>query len=441
MSLDLPRFYRACNPSRPLNAASPDDRGYYIDFSTVRNGDVVQELSRTITRLSPETPTTQLFTGHIGCGKSTELFRLKASLEQQDFHVVYFESDRDLEMADVDVSDIMLVIAQQVSKSLEQVGISLHPSGLESLFRNLKAVLNTPMEVANVSFSVGVANITARAKESQELRSQLRQYLEPRTKTIIDAINQELLAPAIAQLKTQGKQGLVVIVDNLDRVDNVSKSGSSRSQPEYLFVDRGEQMKRLHCHLVYTIPLALTFSSDLPSIANRFGTTPKVLSMVPVMRRDGGADPQGMALLQQMVLARAFPQLGAEARLAQVGEVFQRGQILSGLCHMSGGHMRNLMRLMFSCLQKQDPPIAPDTFAAVIRDERDALTPLISPEDWQLLLQAVQQPQAQGKPGYPNLMRSLLLFEYRDSQGKWLGINPILRHTPQFRQKPQPPEA
>ena len=94
MPLDLARFYKAANPSRPLKIAQREDRRYYIDFSSVRGGDTVSEIGRTIVRLSPTEPTTQLFTGHIGCGKSTELFRLKGGLEQQNYHVVYFESDR-----------------------------------------------------------------------------------------------------------------------------------------------------------------------------------------------------------------------------------------------------------------------------------------------------------------------------------------------------------
>ena len=44
MALDLPRFYRAANPSRPLKVAQSEDRRYYIDFSSVRGGDIVGEL-------------------------------------------------------------------------------------------------------------------------------------------------------------------------------------------------------------------------------------------------------------------------------------------------------------------------------------------------------------------------------------------------------------
>ncbi|NEP19001.1 MAG: ATP-binding protein [Leptolyngbya sp. SIO4C1] len=431
MPIDLARFYKAANPSRPLKIVQAEDRQYYIDFSSVRGGDIVQELERTIARLSPGDPTTQLFTGHIGCGKSTELFRLKAGLEGQGFHVVYFESDRDLEMADVDISDILLMVAHQVSESLEKTGIRLQPAALEKLFRNLTETLQTPMEISDVSFSVGIAAITARAKESPELRSQMRQYLEPRTKGITDAINSDLLGPAIAALQARGKKGLVVIVDNLDRIDPVERA-NGRTQSEYLFVDRGEQLKRLNCHLVYTIPLALIFSDDLPRLANRFGIAPKLLPMVPVETRTGEVAPQGLALLQQMVLARAFPKLNYNERIDRIDDIFETPETLVRLCNISGGHMRNLMRLLYGCLQKQDPPFQQATLEAVIRDERDALMALIDEAEWQLLFEAVRQPDVQGNEAYNLLLRSLFLYEYRDRAGRWFALNPVLKETRRF---------
>ncbi|MGB3295276.1 MAG: ATP-binding protein [Phormidesmis sp.] len=432
MLLDLPRFYRAANPSRPLKVVQPEDRRYYVNFSAVRGGDIVSEIGRTIVRLSPQEPTTQLFTGHIGCGKSTELFRLKAGLEQQNFHVVYFESDRDLEMADVDVSDILLMIAHQVSESMETAGIRLRPTYLEKLFRNLMESLRSPLEVSDVSFSVGIAAITARAKESPEMRSQLRQYLEPRTKSIIDAINEEILAAAIAQLKAQGKQGLVVIADNLDRIDPVSRA-DGRSQSEYLFVDRGEQLKRLNCHVVYTIPLALIFSDELPRLANRFGIAPKLLAMIPVVTRTGDPFEQGRELLQRAVLARAFPMLKASDRAQHLDLVFDSADTLLRLVTISGGHMRNLMRLLYGCLQKIDPPITRTVLEAVIRDERDALMGLINAKEWQLLFEAISEGDEQGNEAYNPLLRSLFLYEYRDRDGRWLGLNPVLAETKRYQ--------
>jgi hypothetical protein len=85
-------------------------------------GKIIEDLKDNIAMWSPDEPTCQLFTGHIGCGKSTELWLLKQQLEAEGFHVVYFESDKDLEMGDLDVSDILLTIARQVIESLNTLG-------------------------------------------------------------------------------------------------------------------------------------------------------------------------------------------------------------------------------------------------------------------------------------------------------------------------------
>ena len=146
MLLDLERFYQACNPSRPLMMGNAADRRYYIDFASVRGGKIIEALQRTISRISPDTPTCQLFTGHLGCGKSTELLRLQAELEEQKFHVVYFESTHVLEMADVDVTDILMAIAGQVSESLEAMKIRIKPVYFTKLFTEIIDFMQTPIE-------------------------------------------------------------------------------------------------------------------------------------------------------------------------------------------------------------------------------------------------------------------------------------------------------
>ena len=424
----LQNFYQASNPSRPIQ-----DSRYYINFSDVRGGDIVEELARTIVYLSPEESTTQLLTGHIGSGKSTELLRLREELEQAGFHVVYFLSDNDLEISDVEVTDILLAVARQISASLEQAGINLKPTYFQRLFQNITETLQMPIEISDVTLSVGIAEITAQSKESIDLRTQQHQYLEPRTKNILDAINQELLDPAIAELKKRGQAGLIAIVDNLDRVLPNPKSGG-RSQPEYLFVDRGEQLKRLNCHVIYTIPLMLAFSDELPILMNRFGVRPSVLTMVPVKNLDGQLNETSLAKLRQMVMARAFPDLSEGDRLQQIPEIFDAPTTLDRLCLISGGHVRGVLRFIYGCLRKQRPPISRDVLEQVIRDERNDLLAIIDDQEWQLIFQAVKARTLQGNDDYNSLLRKLFLYEYRDERGRWVDINPVLAETEAYQQ-------
>ncbi len=42
MGLDLQKFYQATNPSQVLQTDSLEDQKYYIDFSEVRGGKIIE---------------------------------------------------------------------------------------------------------------------------------------------------------------------------------------------------------------------------------------------------------------------------------------------------------------------------------------------------------------------------------------------------------------
>ncbi|NET90830.1 MAG: AAA family ATPase [Kamptonema sp. SIO1D9] len=441
MSLDIKRFFQVCNPAKILDYGNPEDRQYYIDFCEVRGSDNIKEIRRTI-MLSGDEATCQLFTGHIGCGKSTELSRLKAELEKQDYHVVYFQSSQDLDMADVDISDILLAIARQISQSLEAAKIRLQPTRLQNLLQGAANLLNSDLkgfklnipqmpgvgvtsEEGKVSLAFGIGELTAQAKDSKDIRALLRQHLEPRVNNILAAINQELIITAKQQLQQQGKAGLVVIIDNLDRIDNKPKT-TLRMQPEYLFVDRGEQLNELQCHVIYTIPLVLAFSNDKEQLTNRFGSYPQLLPMVRVQNRDGTICEAGLESLRQMILARAFPDFSPEERLNLLTEIFDSKATLDRLCQASGGHVRNLLVLLHSCLKKDDPPFESTLIEQVISQRCGELSKAITPDEWELLRQVKVQKTVRGEDEYQTLLKSLFVFEYRDENDSWFDINPVL---------------
>lgn len=428
MSSDqIRRFFNASNPAKLLDISNPDDRRYYIDFSPVRSGKIIEELKRTITYSDEET--CQLFTGHRGSGKSTELLRLKAELENEGFHVVYFESDKSLDMTDIDVSDILLVIARHISESLQDV-IHLQPGYFQNLFTDIQTLLQTPIDLKSVDLSVGIAKIAMQAKESPKLRTQLRDILEPQTKTLLDSINQDILKKSIARLKQCNKRGLVTIVDNLEKVGQ-RLLPSKHKQLEYLFIERGAQLRGLQCHLVYTVPLELLFSPQCELMVDQLGggISPKVLPMVPTRFRNGITHDKGLMLLKQMVMARAFPDHDPEQRLDHdwIQQIFDTPETLERLCYISGGRIRSLLSLLFHCLQRDDPPIVRHALEHTITERRNQFRQAIPSQHWDILRQISQQkPTSIADRDHQTLFRHSRVFEYRDRDERWFDINPIL---------------
>ncbi|MEG4631841.1 ATP-binding protein [Microcoleus sp. AR_TQ3_B6] len=452
MNLDFDKFWNACNSTESLKLGNAEDRRYYIDFSKVRGEKIIDVLKRTISRSSSDKPSCQLFTGHIGCGKSTELSRLQKELTDQGFHVVYFESTQDLDQMDLDLTDIMLAIARRVTQSLEENKISLQPQGFKEFLKNSWNFLQTPVTLEaegelfgnkikgntdgnlEVSLPLGIAKIIAKTKSNPDLRSKLRQYMEPQANKMLELINQEIIDVAINQLKQRSKEGLVVIVDNLDRIV-FRPNAAGRLLPEYIFIDRGDQLRQLNCHLVYTLPLGLIFGNESEILKNRLGggVDPKVLPMVPVKNRDGSECVEGMNLLRRMVMSRAFPDVPTEEYITLITEVFDSPETLDELCRVSGGHLRNLMGMLFGCLQQDDPPISQSVLKSVIRSARDTLIRGIDNDEWELLFKVVKEQSIKGDKEYQDLLRNLWVFEYVDLQGIWFALNPLLMETDKFK--------
>ena len=443
-SINLPEFFQATNPSKTLRAGDAKDDQYYVDFSSVRGGKLIEELRGTIVDLSPDVPTCSLFTGHIGCGKSTELLQLQKLLEADGFHVVYFESSDDLEMADVDIGDVMLATARRISESLEKAKVNVEGGKLRSFVTKTKEILLTPIEVKakaeilgaaklgvdtekkEVTISALIGELTVKAKNDGGLREKLNLFVVPEKNKLVEAINEGLIEPAIIQLKKQGKKGLAVIVDNLDRVDSRVRP-DGKSQHEYLFIDQSECLTKLACHLVYTLPLSMKFGNEYGMLTQRYDD-PLVLPMVPPTDRQGDSYDAGMVLLRQMVLRRAMPEGTDEERLVRLGEIFENGETLDRLCRISGGHSRDLLRLLNSWIKKgQQLPLRAETLERVIRERRNEMVKAIDDEEWELLRQVRGGlKKVSGNEAYQILISSRWVFEYRQEEESWFAVNPIL---------------
>ncbi|HIK28744.1 MAG: ATP-binding protein [Oscillatoriaceae bacterium SKW80] len=435
MKLDVQKFYLACHPRSLEIAAENENNPYYIDLTEVRDRQIIDELKQTITQASIDEQTCQLFASHTRTGKSAVLLRLKIELEQQGFHVIYCQTRQYLDMADLDTSDILLALTHCISKSLEEIKINVLPQRFQTLIAIVTPLL--PLVVKNrsgsesnsgLSLSEGINKITTTVKNIPRLRAQLRLLLNPRTNEILEYINEELLRRANKELKLRGKKGIVAIVDDLDLMDMAIKP-SGRTQPEYLFIERGEQLRKLNCHVVYTVPSSLIYSNKLPRLISRFGRKPKILPMVPVRRRDGSYNQDAIALLRQIVLVRAFPDIPPEQRLSLIPEIFDSIETLDRLVHVSGGYIRTLLALLYSCLQQKDPPFSRQCVEREIKEYSTRLTTAITPSQWDLLRQIARNKTIKNELAYHILLRSQFVFEYQDENGRWFDINPILAES------------
>jgi len=133
---NLREAYRLCDV-QPLSGENL--KRYYVDLAEVRN---IESVDRVVLELDLKEPGefgAVLFTGHRGCGKSTELKRIQGQLEHQ-YHTIYIEADEEIDLNDANYTDIYLVILHQLERELRRLGMHFDTKLLHSFEQWFKEI-------------------------------------------------------------------------------------------------------------------------------------------------------------------------------------------------------------------------------------------------------------------------------------------------------------
>ncbi len=238
MSSKLKEIYSVFSPS-PLQ---PNQNELYIDLENVRgNAGIVHRMAQKI-RLT-DAPTCQVLTGHRGSGKSTELSRLRQTLQETTdsdsrFFVVQIQADDELDRNDIDFPEVLIAIVRQVAEQLRtSAGIELKPGYFRDRLEQLKKLALAEVSFDKLELGASFAKLSATIKNSPEARQLVRKALEPDTNNWLTAAN-DVIGQGVLELGKKGFCGLVVIVDDLDKMITRPYEPAGCSTTEYLFVHR-----------------------------------------------------------------------------------------------------------------------------------------------------------------------------------------------------------
>ncbi len=433
MSDLITKIYNSFDPSRPLPAGDPQ----YVDCREVRGDeDIVNDLGKRMR--NSDQMTYQLYTGHRGSGKSTELRRLQKSLEDNGFFVVYFEADEeDIDPQNVEYIDILLACTRRFLKELRAANAAPIQGWLRDRWQELKdlAQMEISLEKLSLEQSLSVfTKLTASIRAEPAQRAKIREKVNPHTTTLLAALNQ-FIADARAHLPN-GKTKLAMIVDNLDRIP-IDFRDNGRSNHEEIFLDRSEQLKGLACHMVYTVPIALVYSKWANEVQAIYGKT-QVLPMVMVQKPDGVAFPTGLEKLQEAIQLRVQPHA---PRRSLDTPIFDTTETLERLCMACGGHIRELMQMMQESLNRTDHfPLTAKAVQRSITELRAVYQRTVEESEWALLAQVAQCRQIANNNKYRSLLqrRCILEYCYLNDEGEiraWYDVHPLIDKIPRFQEE------
>jgi hypothetical protein len=116
---------------------------------------------------------------------------------------------------------------------------------------------------------------------------------------------------------------LLLVIDNLDRLPP--------DKGRELFLEAGDLLKMPDVHMIYTVPLPMILAPG--NITNSFESF--TLPMVKLFQSDGKRFDKGRHAFKQLLAARM-----------ELDRIFSNDRVIAHLILMSGGSVRDLMRLV-----------------------------------------------------------------------------------------------
>ena len=438
----LTRVYNDCNPSR---AAS---REHYFDCSEVRGSsslsyEFLRRLDRTSDHLS------FLFTGHMGCGKSSELGQLCRHLRtprdgRECYLPVFIDVDEYLDIYDADTPELLLAIVSETAAQLrENAEIELQDRYFAQRFGEIKQFLLSDIELSESELPLWKAKVKLKGlKRDANARDFVRKALAPKTSSMLEEANTvfETARAALRRKKSEEQtpfDDLVVIIDGLEKIHGFGGKQSGIESHRELFIDRYAQLTGMQAHFIYTVPLRLVRSPDGPQLGERYAGAPFVLPMVKLNQRGSLEEhAPGRQCLRDLLARRILPE--------PLERVFQ-AEALDFLLKYCGGQTRSLLQFAQGASLYADAlPIQLEQAQKAVQQTVRSYSTSIPEHHWEKLA-ALDASSYQTIPGgdedYLVMLENLSVLEYInggeeetfESAEPWYAVHPIVRELRKFK--------
>jgi len=408
MATDFDRAWLNFELDLPLK---PGKNGQRNPFYIERPGNPIAELADAL--LAPfYRPPKFFFSGHRGCGKSTELLHLLTQPGiQKKYWPINFSIREEADIIDIDFQDVLLAIGGRLFREYRRQGGELPDQLLKELNswkgkveKEITTLLEGRISDVEVSASIDAffANAGLKMKLEPATRVELRQVVQTDITGLIAIINH--IAAAI-----YSRERLIplVLIDDMDKPD-LEKARS-------IFHDRREIMMQPNCAIVYTVSSALFYSKEFDSIRDQALFLPNIYLHPP--QRPDLHHEEGYNTMKRFVHVRMAPDLIEDAALEQA-------------ITFSGGVFREMARIMRTAIGRARRRGAPrlewmdvEWAAAEIRNEYRRI---LDKDDIKLLKKVVENNYLEYSERLRPLLQLLALLEYRD-QENWCDVHPVLR--------------
>ena len=433
---NLKSAFRICNV-KPLEGEDIDR--YYMDLSEVRKTEAIEGINIILDFQEPEEHKTILFTGHRGCGKSTELKRIQKQWEAE-YRVIYLEANEETDINDVSYTDLYLIVIKQVEFELRKLGLCFDTQLLNNFESWFKEITEETEESVEASISVtgeatlgaGVPGIVppflakllvkllAQIKGSGKQRKTIRETLEKDISRLKLDINL-LLNDGLKKLRQKHPEykDFLIIFDNLDRVEPKIS--------DRLFFDYAAQLQELNCTIIYTVPISAVYSpKHLQKNFDNFNIMPMI--NIYQLERDRchlNYNQTNLDAVTSLIEKRV-----------NIDDVFESREDLLELAKASGGHVRQLIQMMqTACLtasSRRHSKIQAEDVTYAIKQQQFNFERILLEEYYPILAKVCLSKNVNTDEIGQLLLFNISILEY-NGNNRWNYVNPVIKQIDGFQ--------
>jgi len=408
VAIDFDRAWLNFELDLPLK---PDKNGRPNPFYIDRPGNPIDELTDAL--LAPfYRPPKFFFSGHRGCGKSTELLHLLGKPEiQKKYWPINFSIREEADIIDLDFRDVLIAIGSRLFREYRKKGGELPEQLLKELYswqgkieKEVSTILEGRNSEAELETSINTFFINAglKIKLEPKTRVQLRQVVETDITGLIAVINH-----IATTIYAQERLIPLILIDDMDK--------PSLDIARAIFHDRREIMMQPNCAIVYTVSSALFYSKEFDAIRDQAFFLPNIY-LHPPMKPEVHHE-EGYQTLKKFVHMRMIPDLIEDSALEQA-------------VTYSGGVFRELARIIRTAIGRARRRKADRIDGADIEwaatEIRNEYRRILDKEDIKLLKRVGENNHLEYNDRMRPLLQLLALLEYRDGEN-WCDIHPVLR--------------
>jgi len=351
------------------------------------------------------------FSGHRGCGKSTELLHLMANPGiQKKYWPINFSIREEADIIDLDFRDILLAIGSRMFRDYRKAGGKLPEQLLKELnsWRGKVEEEVKTIHSGRTAFEIGAGidafftNTGLKMKLEPATRAELRQVFEKDITGLISVINN--IATAIYSKEHRIP---LILIDDLDK--------PNLEEARAIFHDRRNIMMQPNCAIIYTVSSALFYTKEFEAIRDQAIFLPNI--KLHPHRQPEVKDRDGYITLRRFVHVRIDPNLVDSLALEEA--------ILN-----SGGVFREMARVMRTAIgrsrRRKAAKVDINDVEWATTEIRNEYRRILDKEDIEILKKVQQQNRLEYDERLRPLLQLLAVLEYRNGEN-WCDIHPVLR--------------